>query len=391
MKNIFYFLLLSTIFACCTAMDQVERIDYSVIQCKTISYSELDEFHPILGTYKDFLPFLDKQLVFSVAAISYHTVDPNGEPVEVSGLIFHPINRKSRGVIDFLPTAHMDSEGGGTDRLLAEEGILILMGYTVIMSDLIGSGISKDRPIPFMIAENTGRVAYDMRCAAAQYLWDEFRYAMPNETIIMGYSLGGSAALATQKYYETYHSNTIKVKEVYASSGAYDLQTAFEVFAKTGYSNYPAIPNIILGFKHYYFDCRGSDLDLGLIFTGDLLQNYQEWYSGKYFWSEILQMLGTDLHAYLHPDFFKPVEEQNEALQSLIPYLKENSLTEGWCPKAPIYMTHAKTDTYVPIECAELAVKNFRRAGANISFISYPGDHLTVGYLWFVRNIFHFF
>jgi dienelactone hydrolase len=305
-------------------------------------------------------------------------------------LVFHPINKKSKGVIDFSPTAHMDSEGGGTDELYAIEGILILMGYTVIIPDLIGSGISKDMQVPFLMAENTGRVAYDMRRAAAQYLWDEFKHQLPAETIIMGYSLGGSAALATQKYYETRHPNTVKVKEVYASSGAYDLVVAFEAFAKAGYSDYPAIPHTILAFKHYYFDCHDRELDLEQIFSGELLAKYTDWYSGKFKSMEIMEMLGTDIHAYMHEDFFKPYEEQNEALKSLFPYLIENSLTNGWRPKAPIYMTHSNTDTYVPVECAEAVVKSFRRAGATVSYITYPGTHLTVGYLWFLRSILHF-
>jgi len=392
MKRLLFTLALCISLAGCTSlnMDQIEFNDYSVVKQETTDFSGLGNFHSLLGDLKDFLFFLDKNLIFRVAALSYPTVDPNGKEVIASGLVFHPISKKSKGVIDFLPTAHMDSEGGGTDELFAVEGILILMGYTVIIPDLLGSGISKDMQIPFLFAENTGRVAYDMRRAAAQYLWDEFRYQMPAETIIMGYSLGGSAAIATQKYYETRHANTVKVKEVYASSGAYDLEIAFQAFAKTGFSDYPAIPNTILGFKHYYFDERGLELDLSQIFKGDLLANYTDWYSGKYTSFEILDMIGTDLHAYLHEDFFKPVEQHNDALKSLYPHLRENSLITGWCPKAPIYMTHAYGDSYVPTECADAAVKYFRRAGANISYIKYPGTHDTIGYLWFLRSILHF-
>ncbi|MCL2727251.1 MAG: hypothetical protein FWD56_02570 [Bacteroidales bacterium] len=392
MKRAFFITTLGVILACCTPMqmDQMEYIDYSVEKQETADFSDLDNFDPLLKDFKDFLFFLDKKMVFRVAAISYQTVDPNGQPVKASGLVFHPLNKKSKGVIDFLPTAHMDSEGGGTDELYAIEGILILLGYTVIIPDLLGSGISKDMQIPFLMAENTGRVAYDMRRAAAQYLWDEFRYVFPYETTIMGYSLGGSAALATQKYYESRHANTVKIKEVHASSGAYDLVAAFEAFAKSGYSDYPAIPNIILAFKRYYFDDRGLEFDISQIFKGDLLANYQDWYGGQYTSPEIMEKLGTNLRAYLHEDFFKPFDQQNETIKSLHPYLKENSVSEGWRPKAPIYMSHAKVDTYVPIECAEVAVKNLRRAGANISFISYPGDHLTVGALWFVRSLIRF-
>ena len=390
MKQTFYFLLLSSLFACCTPMDQMELNPYSIIKYETAGYADFDKFHPIMGEYKEFFIFFDKELEFRVTAISYPTVDPNGEPVEASGLVYHPVNRKSRGVIDFLPSAHMDNDGGGTDQMYAEEAVLILMGYTIIMPDLIGSGISKDKYIPFLMSENTGRVAYDMRRAAAQYLWDEFGYTLPSETIIMGYSLGGSAALATQKYYETHHANTVKVKEVYAGGGAYDLPAAFAAFAKTGLCVYPAVAKTILAFKHYYFDYYGLELDLGQIFTGDLVLHCEDWFSGHYKSSEIVAKIGTDLHAYMHPDFFKPWDQQNDELKKLQPLLISNSVSEGWRPKAPIHLTHANNDLLAPTECADAVVKKLRRAGANVSYSTYPGNHMSVAVFFFIRNILRF-
>jgi pimeloyl-ACP methyl ester carboxylesterase len=296
-------------------------------------------------------------------------------------MVYHPINKKSKGVIDFLPTAHLDKYGGGSDVFYAIEGMLVYFGYTVIMADLIGSGTTKDLPIPFLMAENTGRVAYDMRRAAAQYLWDEFRYQLPTETTIMGYSLGGSAALAAQKYYETHHSHTVMVKEVHSSSGTNDLPSAFAAFTQTGISDYPAIPNTIYAFDRYY----DLNIDYTQIFKGALLDHYDDWLSGAYSADDLREIMGTHLRTYMHDDFFKPFDQQNQEFKKLHPLLKENSLSEGWRPKAPIYMTHCFSDSYVPIESARETVKKLRRAGANISFMTYPGTHLTVGYLFFLR------
>ncbi|MCL2727253.1 MAG: alpha/beta fold hydrolase [Bacteroidales bacterium] len=392
MKHSFLIITLGFALACCTPMqmDQMEHIDYSVIRQEAAGFSDLHKFDPLLDDFKDFLFFVDKKLTFRVAAISYPSVDPNGNRVEVSGLVYHPINRKSKGVINFSPPAHMDNESGSTDNLYNAGGILVMLGYTVIIPDLIGLGVSKHMQIPFLIAENTGRVVYDMHRATAQYLWDQFRFVFPSQVILMGYSLGGYVALSAQKYFETYHSNNIKVKEVLASSGPFDLTAAFEAFAKTGFSEYPAIPNIILAFKRYYFDDRGLPLDLEQVFKGELLNNYARWYDGSYKSDVIMEMLGANLHAYMHQDFFKPLAQHNEALKSLHPYLKENSLTEGWRPKAPIYMTHAKADTHVPVECSEAAVKKLRQAGAKISYVGYPGDHYTVGYVYFLRTFLRF-
>ena len=388
MRFIRFFLPLSFALACCSPMDsfQIEGIGYTVLHSETANFSQVKNFNPIIGDYMKYHPFVDKNLTFRVAALSYATVDPKGNPVEASGLVYHPISKKSKGVIDFMPTAHIHSDGGGTDEVYIVEGLLITLGYTVIVPDLIGSGVSKDMPIPFLMAENTGRVSYDMRRAAAQYLWDEFRYVLPVETKVLGYSLGGSAALSTQKYYETHHSDKIKITEVYTGGGAYDLPSAFDAFAHSAYTVYPAVPSVIIAFNHYY----NLNLDFSKIFKGELLNHYLEWYNGDYNYSAIMDWIGTDMHAYMHEDFFKPFDQQNEEFKKLYPHLIENSLSEGWRPKAPIYLIHAIDDSHVPLQNAEATVKKLRKAGANISFIAYPGDHLTVANFYFLRTLLKF-
>jgi len=386
MKQTFYFLLLGTLLACCTPVDsfQMDPIEYSVIKYETADASSIHKFYPLAADILQYYPLLDKKLTFRVAAISYPTVDPNGKPVVASGLVFHPINIKSKGVIDFMPSAHIDNDGGGTDEMYAVEALLILFGYTIIMPDMIGSGVSKDLVIPFMMVENSGRVAYDMRRAAAQYLWDEFRYAIPVETTIMGYSLGGNLALAAQKYYETNHANTIKVKEVHAGGGVYDLSVAFSAFAKTGTTLYPAIPKAILAFNHYYNDLN---LDFSQVFRDDLLVNYDDWFSGRYKASELMSWMSADIRTYMHPDFFVPADQQNSEFKKLQVILKENSVSEDWRPKAHIYLTHSKDDGLAPLENAQATVRKLRRAGANVAFFTYSGDHENAGIVFFLRNI----
>ena len=385
----------------CTPMDRMESIHYSVLRWENSGFSDLymyDEFFntdsnnesSVIEEIANFVFFLDKSLIYRIAALEYETVDPHGNPVMASGLVYHPLNRKSKGVIDLLPIGRVGNDGSST-KFYPSEGLLALTGNTVILPDLLGFGVSKKTTkSPFLMTENTGRVAYDMRRAAAQYLLDEFGYTLPAETVIVGYSLGGSAALATQKYYETHHAHTVKVKEVHAGGGAYDLTAAFEAFAKTGYSDYPAAPNVILAFKHYYFDYYGLELDLEKVFKGELLKNYSDWFSGKYAAYEILAMLGVDMHAYMHEDFFKPFEQQNSELKKLHPYLKENSVSEGWRPKAPIYITHSGKDSYVPIANVEVAVTKLRRAGADVSYNVYPGTHIVVGMVFLLRAFMHF-
>ena len=362
----------------------MDPIEYSILKYENGDASSIDKFYPLAADVLKYYPLLDKKLTFRITAISYPTVDPNGKEVIASGLVFHPLNKKSKGFIDFMPSAHIDNDGGGTDEMYAVEALLILFGYTIIMPDMIGSGISKDLVIPFLMVENSGRVAWDMRRAAAQYLWDEFRYSMPTETMIMGYSLGGNLALAAQKYYETNHANAVKVTEVHAGGGVYDLSAAFSAFARKGTTLYPAIPKAILAFDHYYEDLN---LDFSQVFCGDLLASYDDWFSGRYKAAQLMHWLSTDLHAYMHPDFFVPFDQQNAEFKKLQDLLKENSVSEGWKPKAPIYLTHSNADGLAPLENAEAAVRTLRRAGANVAFSTYPGDHENAGIVFFLKNI----
>jgi len=360
----------------------MEPLQYRVIICEDADYSATGKFNPMMDDLKDYLPFFDKKLIFHAAAIEYWTKAPDGSDVLASGIVYHPINKKSKGVIDMMPKARMHKNSGSAEGLFSEEGMCVLLGYTVIVPDLLGVSSSRHMTIPFLMVENTGRVAYDMRRAAAQYLWDKFGYKLPFETTIMGYSLGGSAALAAQKYYETHHANNVKVKEVNAGGGTYDLVAAFNAFARTGYSDYAAIPLVILAFNEYYH----LNLDINQIFFGDLAIHYEDWFGGSHSSRSIMGWLTTDLHTYMHPDFFKPKEEQNDEFKKLYPLLVENSVSEGWRPKAPIYLTHANVDTYVPRECADEAVKKLRKAGANIWCAYYLGDHYSVGATYFIRN-----
>ena len=381
-------LFLNFLLACCTPtpMDKMEGIEYSVLNWEVAGFSSLKKFDPMMESFEGLLSFfLDKNFTFHVAAISYPTVDPNGEPVTASGLVYHPLNRKSKGVIDFMPMAHLNREGGTSEELYVAEGMMALLGYTVIIPDLIGSGVSKEKMVPFLMAENTGRVAWDMHRAAAQYLWDQFKYALPAETALMGYSLGGNAALAAQRHYETFHSNVVKIKEVHVGGGAYDLPAGFAAYARTGISGYPCVPHTILAYDHYY----KLDLDYSQIFTGALLENnnYQTWFHGQYDAEKLKELLGFNLHGYMHEDFFKPLEQQNSEFKKLQKYFPENSVSEGWRPQAPIYLYHSDEDDIVPVECAEAALKKLRKAGGNVALNKYPGDHYTVGYLYFVRSM----
>jgi len=366
-------------------MDTLEPMEgggfVTSLKTELVDFSDIPKFAFGMDV-SDILFFIDKSILIQATAISYHTVDPHGNPVTASGMVYHPLNRPSKGVIEFMPLAVLNKDGGPSDKFYASEGMPAYLGYTVLVPDLLGFGVSKDVEYPYLMAENTGRVAYDLRRAAAEYLWQEFQYKLPSETILAGYSLGGFASIAAQKYYETHHANTVKIKKVYSGGAVYDFPIVLNTLAKTGISHHPSIPYVMKAYNHYY----NLDLDFTKIFIGDLLTNYTSWLDWVFTSDELREKLPPNIATYMHPDFFKPLNEQNAEFKKLHDPLRQNTLIYGWTPKAPIYFTSAYYDEYLGTDSIKEAVKVFRQAGTSVSIQYVNGGHVDVG-MYFILNM----
>jgi len=352
----------------------------SVIRSEQGDFSALSQFTRGMDI-GDVLFFLDKKATFQASAISYKTIDPHGNPVLASGMVYHPLNVPSKGTIEIMPIAALKKDEGPSDLFFAIEGILVYTGYTVIVPDLLGFGISHDMEYPFLMAENTGRVVYDMRRAAAEFLRQEFQYELPVKTIIAGYSLGGFVSLAAQKYYETHHAHNVKIERVYSGGGVYDLTATLKDFATYTFADYPAIPGVVVAFNHYY----KLNLDFSRIFTGELLENWEEWLNRSLSSHQLNDKIPKLISMYMHPDFFLPFEEQNSEFQKLHACFGENSLAYSWTPKAPISFVAPYFDSYVGSSSIKLAVQNFRNAGCRVDFQRVTGDHNEVGYFFVIK------
>ncbi|MCZ2417853.1 MAG: alpha/beta hydrolase [Burkholderiales bacterium] len=319
-----------------------------------------------------------------ITAISYNTVDPLENPVLSSGIIMRPINRKPRGVLHFLPSANIDKFGSGSDALILFEGVLSFLGYIVIIPDLLGNGITKDTvEYPFLMAENTGQVAYDMHRAAIEYYQEVLGHPLPKHISIGGYSMGGSGALALVRHIERENPSDIIVDRAIIGGGLYDLNVAFEEFAKTGFAQYPAAPGVFKAYDKWY----NLNLDYSRVFTGPLLENMDSWLDRTHYRDQLTEWIGQDLHKYMHPDFFTP--ERNSEIKKLWDKFRENSLADGWTPKTHILIAHASDDLSVPTRVATYTVEQFRKRGARIRSRYGKGGHYEFGKWFFLRMGIH--
>ncbi|HPB77714.1 MAG TPA: alpha/beta hydrolase [Bacteroidales bacterium] len=389
MRNVIAKVIISFVFsyACITACqpyDQVETIDpkffIEVTNQVDLTFQEmLQAFGKELEEIEmseEIVTLAEKLFgdhVVTAYVINYNTIDPLGNRAVASGTIYYPKNFKIKGVVEVAPIAYLQKTSGASDRIPATEALQSMMGYLTIIPDFLGYGVSKDTHYcTFLNVDNVGIVGYHMREASREFL-RTLGYKLPEHTLLAGYSLGGSSAMAMLRYYEL-HGERVTVEKASLGCGCYDPRTAFDVYARTGYCAYTVIPTVIYAMDKY----EHLNLDYTKVFTGDLLKYYPQWLdrSPEHGAGTLNENLTSDIRTYLHPDFF--TEEKNAEFHKIYKVLKQYSHVDGWTPKTPVYIYHAQDDEIVPFECAEYAYAEFKKRNAPVSFYSGNGGH--VGY-----------
>jgi hypothetical protein len=345
---------------------------HEMINLTLRDFPELD-----LSMLESVTDLFNLDLKVRVTAISYNTTDPRGNPVIASGIIIQPIGIPSRGVIHVPPTTPMSCLEGGSDLLIITEGVFAFMGFTVIIPDLLGSGISKDLPQPFLFMNHSGQVCYDMHLAAMEYCSKYTRTPLPARMDIFGYSGGATCAVALQKHIDQLPHSPVRVERLFAGGGVYDMCTTYRVLKERGYAEYPLIPLLIASLDHWY----ALNLDYSAVFTGDLLTNRKTWLDRTRNAGQMRALIDPDLNTYMHPDFF--TVGKNTEIQKIENVLSLHSMAEGWHTKTRLYLGHAKDDLSVPFSETQTLYNNLKTK-ANVTLITGNGGHYNYGIEFFI-------
>lgn len=312
-------------------------------------------------------------------AVAYYTKDPEGNQLEVSGLIAYPANLNDiKGVICFPNYTILDDASCATTSMDASGTVLAKYGYVTFIPDYIGFGLSSHVPHPYLHRQLTAQTCVDMIYAGHEY----FRrkgVTLPKNLKIVGYSQGGYSALALQRELEANHSSAFTVDKVYAGSGPHHISAIFDDYRKTDWTGYNcSVPNVMLGLDY------GSRLhcDFSRVFKPFLLEKYQEWFFSKKYTSDEVNafLIENDeandaLSHYIVDDMF--TYGMNSEFNKIYDACKANDNLD-WTPKAPILMVHSKDDTYVPYFNSLDAYNAFTERGADVTLATYAYiDHMA--------------
>lgn len=305
---------------------------------------------------------------YNIHGITYHTIDPFGNPIVASGVIYYPKKMKPKGVILISPT--LKTKGyAGTDIQLAYEAFPGLTGYVCIIPDGIGLGTTANLPLALMQHDNTVRITTDMQLATKEFLHNHYRYDMPRETFLLGYSLGGHGIWSIARHYQQHPELGFKANDIFVGGGTYQPEIAVEHILEFDHAEYAINPYIIWSFDQY----GNLNLDFTQIFKGKLLEGIPELCNGEKSVIYTTSYIGTDVHEYMVEDFLR--NKNNPQRLLLLEALKKNAVPNDWTPKAKIHLYHSANDSISPTICGDFLNNYLESVNANVTYHRLEQDH----------------
>ncbi len=328
------------------------------------------------------LDFANANKVVELSGV-YESIDVDGNPILLSGKVVVPADGKIKRCI-LVSHFTIGSNLEAPSNTFPLEGILVKLGYALIIPDYIGYGVTADMVHPYLVMDLTARNVLDMYKAVMPFLEKAGCTPQFDDIYLMGYSQGGATTMAVQHLIE-HHNENVKIRRVFAGGGPYDIKATYDRFVETDVASYPcAVPimmqGMVVGNK--------LDLDMSQMMAPYLYENLDEWVNKKrYTTKQLNRLIGSRVtHDLLTP---KGMDRTSKEVSELYKAMTNNSiLSYSWVPKAPVYILHSIDDETVPYDNAVRAKTKWK--GANIQYnFGYYGSHQVtcLRFIYAVQNL----
>jgi len=300
------------------------------------------------------------ELDYSVEAyqVEYQTLSPDGERTVASGALLVPQEVDTFSVLSWQHGTLLERNGVGSRNPLfyAIDAIMYAgNGYLVSVPDYLGLGSSEILQ-PYLLYEPTATAVVDM-LRAVLIISEESNYFLNNKFYLAGYSGGGYATLATQKYMENVLPGEFNLLGVAPMAGPYDLlQTSHMILSQESFSEPALMAFAITAYDTYLGWGRLAD-----IFRSPFNADVTTYFNGGQTLQSVNELL-PEARSQLYQDTF--IQNLLDGTDPLVEAaLVENSLTD-WTPQTPIRFFHGTADEIVPYPIATAARDSLRSKGA---------------------------
>ena len=325
------------------------------------------------------LKYGNQQKVIEIVG-TYPTHDAEGNEITLSGKVMLPHGRPPKRMI-LVSHYTVCSNAEAPSNCFSLEGILVKLGYGLIIPDYMGYGITANQIHPYLVMDQTARNVLDMYLAVRPWLKAVGYEPEEMDIDLMGYSQGGATAMAVLRLIETeYTEEDVEIEEavflhrVYAGGGPYDVKSTYERFVTTDTASYPvAVPLVVQGM------IKGNKLNIQLsdMMQPWLCEHMEDWINSKSLTSaQINELIGSHVtHDLLTKE---AMEQKSDKVAELYKAMTVNSIISyNWIPKTSVYIMHSMDDETVPFANAANAKSKWKDANITYNFGHYGGHVKT--------------
>ena len=315
----------------------------------------------------------------------YKTTDIDGSEIEASGVVFvpqgdaeMPIVSYQHGTISDNDNAPSNVENLGNDEYTIM-AVFSSFGFVVSMPDYIGYGDSVASEHPYEHGNSLGSTSYDMLKATKEFLTNE-EVKANNKLFLLGYSEGGYATLALQKYLED--KGDLSITHSLPSAGAYN-KTEFSKNILNQNIELPHMANylwVLYTYNRIYENLRRPWSDYVLAPYAEILINI----NSREITQISLDKFETNPQKLFTSDFLKNLNDGTD--KAFLSALSDNDLLD-WTPIAPITFYHGTEDQFVYPLNSISAAATLKEKSTEVTYVPMEGENHSTGSIEYFKRV----
>ena len=362
-----------------TPVNEWNDVQSDDVQCTKEEEGGPRKTSSVTGTaiFQEILKYGNQNKVIEIVG-TYPSVDGEYNPVTLSGKVMLPKGRKPKRLI-LVSHYTVGSNAEAPSNCFSLEGLLVKLGYGLIIPDYLGYGITVNEVHPYLVMLETAYQITDMYFAVREWLKAVDMAPEKDDIYLMGYSQGGANTMAVEYLCEMAYSDPadeyyIPIHRVFAGGGPYDVKATYERFVNTDTAGYPvAVPLVLQGM------IKGNRLNIKM---EDMMQPWlcnkmDDWVNCKrYTTGQINSFINTKVtHELLTKE---AMDQTSNKVAELYKAMTENSIVAAdWTPLSSVYLLHSMDDETVPYTNASNAKAKWKDANITYNFGHYGGHVKT--------------
>lgn len=235
-------------------------------------------------------------------------------------------------------------------------------GYSVVMPDYMGYGITNDLDHPFVYNRELFKANLDAARAMKSAL-DSLGYAFDDRLFLAGWSEGAGTALASMNYIEADYSSEFDIVAMSGLAGPYSFESSInDLFS---HPNRRAFAMPLYTWPAYVINkFSGLNRPTDQIFSYKVVD--QE--------SAIASSIYTTPSEVFQRYFMDCILDGSDT--DFIEEIVGNTFSYGWKPEGKVFLHHGDNDPVVPYYNSKETYDNLKAMGADITLYTYSGgDH----------------